>query len=285
MTGNTQPVSWSLTDSDKAGRLERAFRNRAIDFRSPGFCDLPSFLKAEAEDPRFLEAYAEYVESRPYEPEYLEDARRKVCVVADAVRTAVAADGRLGACVDVSGMVGRMLDRLGIWNYIAKTCLTIDYPARANLPATYYYGLDTNTFVAPHAVVVAPPFFIIDVSAKYQPFQNPNQAGFIPDEVLADRFEKASWTYQDIVSPEVAIRFPTSARLDAHMRRYHKCILEVAEKLPARRVRPDAEARATLKYVIVAVGGFVEQLEGVVGYKPCGRTALQIFNEDVVPKL
>ncbi len=50
-------------------------------------------------------------------------------------------------------------------------------------------------------------------------------------------------------------------------------------------VEPDAEARATLKYVIVAVGGFVEQLEGVVGYKPCGRTALQIFNEDVVPKL
>jgi hypothetical protein len=52
--------------------------------------------------------------------------------------------------------------------------------------------------------------------------------------------------------------------------------------LPARLVR----ARGVeLKYVLVAIGGFVEQLEELSGYQPCGRTAIEIFKADVLPKL
>jgi hypothetical protein len=38
-----------------------------------------------------------------------------------------------------------------------------------------------------------------------------------------------------------------------------------------------------LKYVVVAVGGTIEPLEEITGYKPSERTALQIFEQDIAP--
>lgn len=52
--------------------------------------------------------------------------------------------------------------------------------------------------------------------------------------------------------------------------------------LPSRLVKL---ADTELKYVIVAIGGFVEPLERLAAYKPGGRPALQIFNDDILPKL
>jgi hypothetical protein len=230
-----------------------------------------------------LEAYAEYVEARLYVPEYLEDARRKITVAAEAVRAAVAKDGRLGACVDVAGMLGRMLDRLGIWNYNAKTCLTINYPDHTDLPDTYFYGVDTHQFTAPHAVIVAPPFYVADVSVKYQPFGHTGQGACIPERILQEIFIPAQWDHSDIAAPEVeTVALLNRMRVEQYLRSRYASMYEVAAKLPARMINADS---AALKYVIVAVGGVIEPLEGVVGYKPCGRTALEIFEEDVLPNL
>src|SRR5208283_3664557 len=100
--------SWLLSDLSAQKKLERAFRNRSIDSSRPGFCDDESFLRAERSDPRFLETYARFVEVRAYDDTYLDIVRPKINIVAEAVRSAVADDGRLGACVDASGMIGRM---------------------------------------------------------------------------------------------------------------------------------------------------------------------------------
>jgi hypothetical protein len=40
----------------------------------------------------------------------------------------------LGACVHASGMVARMLDRLNIWNFVAKATLTITLGANTHEP-------------------------------------------------------------------------------------------------------------------------------------------------------
>jgi len=258
-------TTWSLSNSAKAQRLERAFSNRDIDFRTQGFCDHPNFLRAEASDPRFLESYAEYVEVRPYTTDYLEDARCKITVAAEAVRLAVAKDGRLGACVDVASMLGRMLDRLGVWNYNAKTCLTIHYPDHMDVPDTYFYGVDTNQFTAPHAIIVAPPFCVVDVSAKYQPFRHPRQSTCIPERVLQEQFISARWNYSDIASPEVQalVQF-RGGHIERYLRSEYGSMYEVAAKLPARMIEPASSDSAALKYVIVAVGGVIEPLEGVL---------------------
>lgn len=278
---------WTLSNGEKARRLEKAFKNRNIDFSAPAFCDHPNFLKAESANPRFLEAYAEYVEARNYTVQYLEGARRKITIAAEAVRAAIEADGRLGACVDAAGMLGRMLDKLGVWNYVAKACLTIEYPSELELPTTHFYGVDMHHFTAPHAIVVAPPFVVVDVTAKYQAFTHVKQAICVPESVMIESFVPARWDDSDIASPEVALvaRHNHGLSLADFLRHQHGHMYEVATKLPARLATSLASNAASLKYILVAVGGSIEPLEGHTGYKPCGRTALEIFNQDVLPKL
>jgi hypothetical protein len=55
-------------------------------------------------------------------------------------------------------------------------------------------------------------------------------------------------------------------------------MVEVARELPPREVRV---GDTRFKYVIVAVGGTIEPLEEITGYRPSGRTALEIFERDV----
>jgi hypothetical protein len=278
-------MSWQLSNAASAKRLERAFANRGIDPSNPGFCDTAEFLAAERTNPRFLEAYAEYVEARPYSEEYLGWAKKRMDVAAHELARAVRADGRLGACVDVSGMLGRMLDRLGIWNYVAKTCLTIMFPGTSSLPPTYFYGIDFRKTAAPHAIVVAPPYSCIDVTARQQLYAA-GEAAHIPEIVLLDRYLPANWTMKDLAAPEVALRARFMGQsLEQFVREKYAHMLEVASKLPARRREPESDFEAALKYTIVAVGGALEPLEDVTGYKPGGRTALQIFEQDILPKL
>lgn len=151
---------WPLTNPNECRRLERAFSNRGIDYSRPAFHDSPEFLREERSQPRFLEAYARFVEARAYEEGYLADASRKVEVAAEVVRAAIAADGRLGACVDASGMLARMLDRLGVWNPVAKSTLTITFDPNTGHATQYFWVLDSDKFVASHAIVVAPPFCV-----------------------------------------------------------------------------------------------------------------------------
>ena len=142
--------------------------------------------------------------------------------------------------------------------------------------------LDEGNFVASHAIVVAPPFGVVDVTVKHQPYP-PDIATLVPDIVIADRFERTTWTTDDLASPDrqMAVR-ALRIRFEDYLKRTEPQMLDVMSVLPARLVR----ARGVeLKYVLVAIGGFVEQLEELTGYQPCGRTAIEIFKADVLPKL
>ena len=280
---HSRPMSpWPLSAPATQKKLERGFRNHSIDCVKPGFCDSESFLSAERLDPRFLETYAQFVEARAYDNAYLTEARRKIDLVAEVVRSAVAKDGRLGACVDASGMVGRMLDRLGVWNYVAKTTLTLSFGA-TGLGPEYFWVLDEGDFVASHAIVVAPPYGVIDITVKLQPYA-PEKQVLLPELVLADHFERTSWTEGDLANPDIrtAVHRAGFRRFADYLTLYHPQMLEVMDTLPARLVRDED---LSLKYVIVAVGGFVEPLEKVLGYQPGGKTALQLFDDEVVPRL
>jgi hypothetical protein len=272
---------WSLSDPSAQKILERAFRNRFIDFSHPGFCDNEPFLRAERLDARFLETYARYVEAMTYDDAYLSSARTRIEIVAEAVRSAVASDGRPGACVHASGMVARMLDRLDVWNYVAKATLTITFGASGH-EAQYFWVLPEGEFIAAHAIVVAPPFGVVDVTVKQQPYP-PDKRALLPEIVLADRFEQSTWAPDDIANPELveAVR-AAGMRFEDYLKSDYPQTLDVMAALPPRLVRAGDIA---LKYVPVAIGGFVEQLEQLTGYEPCGRTAFEIFQNDVLPKL
>ncbi len=278
-------MSWVLSNQTKAKQLERFFQNRKIDYLQPGFCDSAAFLNAETKDPRILEAYANYVETRSYTDTYLMSARRKIEITAEALRRVIEQDGRLGACIDASGMLSRMLDRLGVWNYIAKSCMSTRFEPATNVENMFFYGVDETRLGAPHAIVVAPPFYVVDITAKYQMYPG-EQGRFIPPKILLDTFVPAQWSLEDLVAPEIRLRVNSmNIPLLNFMKQKHPNMLEVISKLPPRRFVPASEAEVKLDYILVAASGVIEDLEGMTGYKPCNRLASEIFNEDVLPAI
>lgn len=275
-------MQWKPSNSTERKRLERAFANRNIPVATPGFFDHANFLKAERGDPRFLELYARYVEARDYDDAYLATAATRIEIAAGAIEAAITADGRLGACVDASGMLGRILDQLGVWNYVAKATLTIDFPPDSGLTRRHFWVFDEGQFTAAHAIVVAPPYGIVDVTVRRQDYDE-EQLPFLPKTVLAADWKSASWTAEDLAN--TSIRAALSARgitFQKYLERSDPDVLEVMRVLPPREA---SFGNTRLKYIIVAVGGTIEPLEGITGYKPCGRTAAQIFEEDIRPKI
>lgn len=272
-------MKWRLTNQSKNRQLERAFDNRGIDPANVAFYDSPAFRNHEVIDSRILDAYAEYVEVKPYTPEYLLWARKHVEAVAHAVGQAIRIDGRMGACVDASMMIGRMLDRLGVWNYVAKATLSIEFPKGSGIRPIYFPDLDpTRSFAAAHSIVVAPPFGIVDVTLRQQPYAG-RVAAFLPDLVLANEFSDSQWEVADVMSDEaVEIALANRIHPEAFFRMTCPEKVKIFERLRPRSV---VVAGTSLKYVIVGVGGFSEQLEDFVAYKPSGRSAIEIFEEDV----
>lgn len=273
-------TTWPLGNEARAIALTAKFQKLGIDSTVPGFCDSPKFLRSERTDPRIMESYAELVEAQAYSSEYLAAARQKIELVAEAVRLAVKNDGRLGACVDASGMIGRMLDKLGIWNYVAKATLTITYPVAARITPNYFWALDTGEFTAPHAIVIAPPFGVIDVTLRYQHYRG-NETSYIPEIVLASEFAREKWAPEDLASDDLRSYLKSrNANVLDYLNADRPHVLEVMERLPPRGLMA---GEIKLKYVVVAIGGFIEQLHDIAGYKPGGRTARQIFEQDVAP--
>jgi len=269
-----------LSNRENEQKLEKLFRDDGVDFSLPGFYDEPNFLKNENHNPRYLENYAHYVEARAYDSEYLTTAREKINIAVKILFAEVKRDGRLGACIDVSGMLGRMLDRLGIWNYVATTTMTIDFPASAGRPSEYFWNFDEGPFTAAHAIVVAPPFYVVDVTAALQAYTRPVH-NFIQNYVISEIFNSASWQPEDLMNHKMLRHIPLQyGTFKNFLVKTNSAMLSVMKVLPARSV---SLGETSLKYVIVAVGGTIEPLEGVVGYKPCGRTALTIFEKDIRP--
>lgn len=131
--GGSNPVAgvagvWGLSNPRTALELEEWFRKRGIDPSQPGIHDLPEFLSVEAQVPTALNMVARLVESRIYSAEELQQAERKILVAAEAIAQHVDQDGRLGQCVVASSVLSRCLDELGVWNYTAKSSLTIRFP-------------------------------------------------------------------------------------------------------------------------------------------------------------
>jgi hypothetical protein len=137
--------------------LESDFRRRGIDTSTPGFYDHPAFVAAEQRDNTFLNRYARYVDVRQHPEDYIHRASVEIPVIAETLHGILVQDARQGACVDMSGVLSRTLDREGFWNYVVKGSLTITFPTHSGIGQRYFRTVDRGNFVAGHAWVVAPP--------------------------------------------------------------------------------------------------------------------------------
>lgn len=283
----TVPVAtlWPLSNQTSQMQLEEWFVDRDIDPSRPGLHDSAAFLCTERQDPKALNMVARLVEARTYSSDYLLAAEKKVLVSANAVCRRVARDGRPGLCVVASGILSRILDELGVWNYTAKSNLAIYFPQTVSKEPRYYYSIDVRQFTAPHAIVVAPPFTVVDVTVKYQAYDNITMAQALPDMALVKEFRQYRLSLAELISPDVREALSMQGMsIERFLERDKPDMLELMKHLPAREV---AFGESRLGYGLVAVGGYQEPLRELHGQNCSidGMTPIEIYEHDVLPRL
>jgi hypothetical protein len=172
----------------------------------PGCYDDPDFLKLEETNPGALEHYGEYVLLQ-------QNNREPIQGIAEALAT----DARLSEiqfrCRQVSLTLMNMLEAAGIWCFTVKGSVRFEFADKAHRPKSIW----AKDFVAEeheagHFWVVAPPFEIVDVTARAQGWDGRRRAK-IPNVVFGDSSNTSTVSYDPtlLVSPDVQLADPSFA--------------------------------------------------------------------------
>lgn len=263
--------------------LEKLFSDLNINYSNIGFYDSPEFIACEERNYRFLEKYGEFILKRDYSSEYIEKASFEIPYIASMMNEILREDKRLGACVDISGGLHRILEKEGFWSYIVKGSLTIEFPPILKVTNKHFWTLDNSNrdFLAAHAWIVAPPFNIIDISVKQQPYKD-NASNYLPDIICSKSTKIASYTEEDIATPSVIKELQESGYFTNYMELYKdnwnefKTIFKAIEH---------NEDNLLFKYIPTAITVPIEPLEDLQGYKPTGKSFMEIYEDIIKPKL
>lgn len=277
--------AWPLSCPNTQLELEAWFAGKGIDYSRPGLHDSPEFLHAEHGDSRALERLARYVESRHYSADELQDAQRKISAAAAAVFEAVERDGLPGRSIVASGALSRILDKLGVWNYVAKANVAVRFPTDASLETHIFHAIDMGRFEPQHTIVVAPPFNVIDLAIRHQAYPDLRMAKAAPQMVASVSFQPYDVAPSELLAPEMRTRLRLEGIPEQeYLLVKHRRVLDIMQELPSRQILfGPANNAGAVGYGIVGVGGFGVPLEDL----SClidGRTPAAIY-EAVLPML
>lgn len=261
-------------------KLETEFTTAGIDFSKVGFYDDPNFLICEQKNRRYLEKYAEYVLTSKYAPEYIERAEREIPFIASILNKELIEDGRLGACIDISIGLSRILEQEGFWNYIPKGSLTIDFPVATKVQKKIFYTVDSGKFDAGHVWVVAPPFTVIDLSIKQQPYQD-KAAEYLPNFICSTSEIETKANDSDIICPEV-IAYMKMQGINNSMNHIKPNWNEFLQRFKPIAVK---ENNVMLKYITTAISAPDMPIEKIETLRLSGRITIEIYNDIIIPKL
>ena len=261
----------------RRGELLRRFEHLGIDPSMPGFFDDPKFLVEERKDRRFLETYTEWVIHRERTPEYDDHVRGVMAKLSPIISARLDGHQWFGACVAVTLMVTRMLDRLGVWSAVTRGSVTLrtsDGGSRHFRIVDEDEGQGSETG---HYWLVVPPFDIVDLTLHHQrwiPGDEKYQA-IAPKILLAEGTEVVQAQADDVIAPEM-LRSGLAAEIHRHLpdqKRFSAIV-------PARRVALDG---LELRYVASGSTAPDAPLDGINSGGRAGVPAIQIWNEDVAP--
>ena len=109
-------------------RIEQEFADAKIATDEPGFYEDPAFIRREARIPNYLDNYARFVQQQPYSLSYLDRAEPIIHVVSEELQLALKEDGTPEAHAEATLVMSRILEREGVWNYVARGGLSMAFP-------------------------------------------------------------------------------------------------------------------------------------------------------------
>lgn len=265
--------------------IQRDFEKLKIPTDSPGFYNHPNFLAIEKENPDFLNNYARFVQCREYSEGYLRDSETKIRIAVEHLYAEIKADGRLGACIDASGILAQILEKENIWCYQPKGSLTINFPIDSQIPNRYFFSIDLRheDIRAAHAWVVAPPFNVIDLTIKLQEYQPSRCKDYLPDYVLEKEFQPTEVYTTELCSPEAIVGFTgmgySQAKLHFQVSPHLKEFFEI---FPANKIKFE---KTRLKYIPTAITAMDGTIETNKTFEPNGKSAVEIYEKIIKPKM
>ncbi len=263
--------------------LAEDFRCRGISFDLPGFCDDPSFFEVERGVPNYLNHYAAFIAKRPYDANYLSRAQVIIDNAVSLLHAELVEHGRLGACVGMSEILFRILEQKKIWSCCIKGSLTITFPRKTGIDTSYFWSADHGNFVAGHAWLYAPPYTVVDISVKQQPYRG-NEAKYIPDRILTTDTRPVIVNDEDIISPPVRMDLSAyGVPPHQHLKEVAPLIPDIFEAFPA--VSVPGLKGSSLKYSPVAIHAPEDKLPYLENMLFQGLTPWQLYHSQFAGKL
>ena len=265
------------TSAVRRGELLRRFERLQIDPSMPGFYDDPKFLVEERRDRLFLESYAEWVIHRERSPEYDDHVRAVMAKLAPIISARLDRHQWFGACIAVTGMVTRILDRLGVWNVVMRGSVGLRTPDGGSRHFRIVDEDEGQRSETGHYWLVVPPFDIVDLTLHHQRWiaGDEKYQAIAPKILLAEETDVVQAQADDVIAPAM-LRSGLAAEIHRHLpdqKRFSAIV-------PARRVALDG---LELRYVASGSTAPDAPLEGINSGGRTGVPAIQIWNEDVVP--
>ena len=253
------------------------FTLRGIPVDAPDFYDHPNFIAAERLNPKYLNNGAFYVASRLYSEEYLKQAEVIITKASKLLYEHLKKNGRQGACVDITGILARILEKHGVWCASLKGSCTIEFPPSSNEQATYFYTIDSGEFFAGHSWLFAPPFNIVDITIGEQA-HNVKKTKYIPKLILEKNGTDSAAEIEDIVSPSSILQIQMQGvPRDRIFKQFVPQMEEVQKFFPVKVVESAKGAR--FKYCPVAIHASKESLEGLNNMNFKGKTPYKLYKK------
>lgn len=268
--------------SEPLNKIVESYERLGIPIDAPGFYDHPAFAAEEKRNRHFLTTYARFVRERSYSKDYLTSAEQRIRRATELLHGELVRDGRLGACIDASMSLSRMLEREGIWNICIQGALTLTFGSGKKAERLYCQPVDDSDAVAAHVWLLAPPFEVVDVTISRQPIAE-NLRKQLPPYVLAKNPRSTLVIANDICST----RYRREAEADGIKGReiiyaYRPDYREFFVQFPAAEV---THKTVTMKFVPCATGASDGPLEQITALSLSGRTAFEIYETVIRPAL
>lgn len=150
--------------------IKQDFEKRNIPFDTPGFYDHPNFLLIEEKNASYLSNYAKFVHERPRDESYDDFVKKAVPLIVNFYHDKHIGKDSDNSRTEFTNIISKALEKAGVWNYVVKGSVTIDFPDASDIPRHNFWSIDYDGYSAAHTWIVAPPFYVVDVSLKTQAF-------------------------------------------------------------------------------------------------------------------
>lgn len=254
-----------------------------IPIEKPAFYDHPNFTKIEKINPDYLRIYARFVQTRDYDADYLKRAEEEIIFIASILHQELVRGGRLGACIDINMVLSRVLELEGYWNYMVKGGLTIKYPSSARLKPGYYWSVDYGSREAGHVWLSAPPYSVVDISLKQQPYSR-GQEKYLPEKIFEKSVSNCVVDAIDVCNPKIMADIRRRKGL-SESQVLSQFITESSNFFQAFRTTLLTYKNTSLKYVPCGIGAPETTLENIKSLKLNGMYGIDIYQKIIKPAL